>query len=100
MNLRLPPSFQRSVGYTLSSYGSMFFGNRLVRTRMLGGVGAGGERPPATRLGRLLLPMYPAVHLLIYLRAKRTCFSVITTNVFDSRSGYVLRRRDSTWIFD
>ena len=36
----------------------MFFGNRLVRTRMLGGVGAGGERPPATRLGasRFFLP--------------------------------------------
>ena len=27
----------------------MFFGNRQVRTRMLGGVGAGGENPPATR---------------------------------------------------
>jgi len=28
----------------------MFFGNRLVRTRLPGGVGAGGEIPPATRL--------------------------------------------------
>jgi hypothetical protein len=28
----------------------MIFANRLVRTRMLGGVGAGGENPPATRL--------------------------------------------------
>ena len=27
----------------------MFFGNRPVRTRMPGGVGAGGEKPPATR---------------------------------------------------
>jgi hypothetical protein len=26
--------------------------NRLVRTRMLGGVGAGGEKPPATRFGK------------------------------------------------
>jgi len=25
-----------------------------VRTRMLGGVGAGGERPPATRFGNFL----------------------------------------------
>ena len=25
--------------------------NRPVRTRMLGGVGAGGEKPPATRFG-------------------------------------------------
>lgn len=28
----------------------MISANRLVRTRMLGGVGAGGENPPATRL--------------------------------------------------
>jgi len=28
----------------------MFYGNRQVRTRLLGGVGAGGEKPPATRL--------------------------------------------------
>lgn len=27
-----------------------FLVNRLVRTRMLGGVGAGGENPPATLL--------------------------------------------------
>jgi hypothetical protein len=50
VNLHLPPSFQRSVGYTLSSYGSMFFGNRPVRTRMRVGLGAGEEIPPATRL--------------------------------------------------
>ena len=30
--------------------GPVAHGNRLVRTRMLGGVGAGGEIPPATRL--------------------------------------------------
>ncbi|MDO9066853.1 MAG: hypothetical protein Q7W05_00140, partial [Deltaproteobacteria bacterium] len=41
----------KSCGYISSDYGSMFFGNRLVRTRMPGGVGAGGENPPATRLG-------------------------------------------------
>ncbi len=28
--------------------------NRPVRTRMPGGVGAGGEKPPATRLARFL----------------------------------------------
>ena len=43
---------QRSVGkHPLPGYGSVASGNRLVRTRMLGGVGAGGENPPATRFG-------------------------------------------------
>jgi len=41
---------QRAVGeHPLPGYGSVALGNRLVRTRMLGGVGAGGEKPPATR---------------------------------------------------
>jgi hypothetical protein len=40
----------KSCGDTLSGYGPMFYGNRQVRTRLLGGVGAGGEKPPATRL--------------------------------------------------
>ena len=31
-------------------YGPDIFVNRPVRTRMPGGVGAGGEKPPATRL--------------------------------------------------
>ena len=35
----------------MTGYGPSLFGNRLVRTRMLGGVGAGGDPPPATRLG-------------------------------------------------
>ena len=35
--------------HPLPGYGSVAHGNRLVRTRMLGGVGAGGEIPPATR---------------------------------------------------
>jgi len=34
----------------LSGYGPMIFANRPVRTRTPGGVGAGGENPPATRL--------------------------------------------------
>ena len=43
--------YQRSMGkHPLPGYGSVAHGNRLVRTRMLGGVGAGGEIPPATRL--------------------------------------------------
>jgi len=46
---------QRAVGeYSLSSYGSIGSVNRPVRTRMRGGVGAGGLRPPATRLAILL----------------------------------------------
>ena len=36
--------------HPLPGYGSVAHGNRLVRTRLLGGVGAGGENPPATRL--------------------------------------------------
>jgi len=36
----------------LTGYGPSVFGNRPVRTRMPGGVGAGGEKPPATRLGK------------------------------------------------
>ena len=46
----------------------MFFGNRLVRTRLLGGVGAGGERPPATRLDAIFgigrIPMEIALNLI------------------------------------
>ena len=34
----------------LSGYGPIIFANRPVRTRTPGGVGAGGENPPATRL--------------------------------------------------
>jgi len=42
---------QRSMGkHPLPRYGSVALGNRLVRTRTPGGVGAGGEIPPATRL--------------------------------------------------
>ena len=44
---------QRAVGeHSLPRYGAVALGNRLVRTRMLGGVGAGGEKPPATRFER------------------------------------------------
>ena len=42
---------QRAVGsHSLPGYGSVISVNRPVRTRMPGGVGAGGEKPPATRL--------------------------------------------------
>jgi hypothetical protein len=39
--------------HPLPGYGSVTSGDRLVRTRLLGGVGAGGEIPPATRLAFL-----------------------------------------------
>jgi len=43
---------QRAVGsHSLPGYGPVISMNRPVRTRMPGGVGAGGEKPPATRLG-------------------------------------------------
>ena len=35
---------------SLSGYGPLGSGKRPVRTRMRGAVGAGGEKPPATRL--------------------------------------------------
>jgi len=42
---------QRTVGETsLPGYGSVTLLNRPVRTRMPGGVGRGGEKPPLTRL--------------------------------------------------
>jgi hypothetical protein len=47
---------QRTVGENpLPGYGPVILSNRPVRTRMPGGVGAGGERPPATRLEIRLL---------------------------------------------
>jgi len=42
---------QRSVGeHPLPGYGSVASGNRLLRTRMIGGVGRGREKLPLTRL--------------------------------------------------
>ncbi len=41
------------------------FVNRPVRTRMQGGVGAGGERPPATRLGNLSRSLRDVPELLV-----------------------------------
>ncbi len=47
---------QRTVGeHSLPGYGPVDSVNRPVRTRLLGGVGAGGEKPPATRLGGVQL---------------------------------------------
>jgi len=37
--------------------------NRLVRTRMPGGVGAGGEKPPATRLNAFISFVEKSVNL-------------------------------------
>ena len=61
----------KSCGYTSSCYGPMFYGNRQVRTRLLGGVGVGGEKPPATRLENYSYFRYVAclfVNSVIYLR--------------------------------
>jgi hypothetical protein len=46
---------KRTVGYMLTDYGPLDFGNRPVRTRTLGGVGVGGEKPPATQFGPLFV---------------------------------------------
>ena len=53
INLQWPPFIQRAASDILTDYGPFVFGNRPVRTRTLGGVGAGGEKPPATRFGRI-----------------------------------------------
>ena len=46
---------QRFVGeHSLSGYGPIGFMNRPMRTRLWGGVGTGGEKPPVTRLGRTM----------------------------------------------
>ena len=46
---------QRAVGeYSLPGYGPVDSVNRPLRTRMRGGVGAGGLRPLATRLAAFL----------------------------------------------
>jgi len=47
---QLPSAFQRTVFWSFSRLRLGIFANRPVRTRMPGGVGAGGEIPPATRL--------------------------------------------------
>ena len=42
---------QRTVGEdSLPGYGPVALSNRRMWTRLYGGVGAGGEKPPATRL--------------------------------------------------
>ena len=52
---------QRTVGaYPLPGYGPAVFVNRLMRTRMLGGVGRGGEKPPLTRLCHNFINCGPA----------------------------------------
>jgi hypothetical protein len=54
---------QRTMGeHSLSGYGPIDSVNRPVRTRMLGGVGAGGEKPPATRLGETFLKSFAFAH--------------------------------------
>ena len=46
INLQWPPFIQRAASDILTDYGPFVFGNRPVRTRMPGGVGAGGGKPP------------------------------------------------------
>ena len=48
---QLPSAFQRTVFGSYTRLRPGIFVNRPVRTRMPGGVGAGGENPPATRFG-------------------------------------------------
>jgi hypothetical protein len=50
---------------SLPDYGSVVSVNRLVRTRLLGGVGAGGEKPPATRLESKIVKK-PSQHLVLF----------------------------------
>ena len=45
--------FRVRVSLTLTDYAPLVFENRPVPTCMPGGVGAGGEKPPATRLEQI-----------------------------------------------
>jgi hypothetical protein len=53
----------------MTGYGPLLFGNRLVRTRMPGGVEAGGEKPPAIRLYHAFVGKY---YLSCLSEAKRS----------------------------
>jgi hypothetical protein len=44
--------------HSLPGYGPVIAVNRLVRTRTPGGVGAGGEKPPATRLAKFYINVF------------------------------------------
>ena len=46
----------KELRLSLTGYGPSLFGNRLVRTRMPGGVGAGGGEPPG-------YPIIPEIRL-------------------------------------
>ncbi len=48
--LQLPSAFQRTVVGSLTRLRPGTFVNRLLRTRMIGGVGRGREKLPLTRL--------------------------------------------------
>src|SRR4030042_4120950 len=61
INLQWPPFIQRAAGDILTDYGPFVFGNRPVRTRTPGGGGAGGEKPPATRLCHAPYSWYPKI---------------------------------------
>jgi len=53
--LQLPSAFQRTVVGSLTRLRPGTFVNRLLRTRMIGGVGRGRERLPLTRLCEIFL---------------------------------------------
>lgn len=58
---------QRTVGKNpLPRYGAVSHGNRLVRIRLLGGVGGGGEKAPATRLAHnnFIKTLYNKIQLI------------------------------------
>jgi|GEM_PF-2509600 len=54
---------------SLPGYGPVISVNRPLRTRMRGGVGAGGEKPPATRLG-----LQPFKQIIILIESPLWCY--------------------------
>src|SRR3972149_1351927 len=76
INLQWPPFIQRAASDILTDYGPFVFGNRPVRTRTPGGVGAGGETPPATRLdtGLFCFLYVETIHFF-------KCFSALFSNL-------------------
>lgn len=62
---------------SLSHDSAMISTNRRMRTRMSGGVGAGGEKPPATRLAHLSSSkLQYGICTSVFLRLCTDCYRV------------------------
>ena len=78
--------FQRTEVAVLTGYGPSVFGNRPVRTRMPGGVGAGGENPPATRLWlryfKVFTYFYDKILINLSMTGNGACFLFLSIHIY------------------